>query len=336
MRVGLLRYSGWDLLCVATVPLHCAILVALAWYFRGLTWPWLVAAALLLFLISIQNTGANHNHYHTPIFRSERLNRLLTVAFAMASGSAKEPFNIAHGVHHDVSGSFNHWRVRDVVGLSAPLARQLKELALYAVNFVVPIEVLKDWRYLEKGAVDEPPDAPRPKEAEEALARAQSHGTRQDLIREVSAKVDWIMFRDPESRRAYLAEIVAIYTFRWALCAIDWRFALAFLLPVSFVVGKVRALDNYVQHWGATDPEDPKRDSVSCYGLFYNCVTFNLGYHQEHHLRRGVHWLKLPRTRGELSETGRRTVPFMHYVNVPLFYPRESASLAALAKQQRS
>src|SRR5690348_9476243 len=118
MRSGLLRYSGWDLLCVATVPLHGAILVALALSFRALPWPWLVAAVPLMFLMSIQNTGANHNHYHTPIFRSERLNRLLTVGFAMVSGAAKTPYNMGHGVHHDVAGSFNHWRARDVVGLS--------------------------------------------------------------------------------------------------------------------------------------------------------------------------------------------------------------------------
>jgi fatty acid desaturase len=69
---------------------------------------------------------------------------------------------------------------------------------------------------------------------------------------------------------------------------------------------------------------------VSCYGTLYNLLTFNLGYHQEHHLRPGVHWRKLPRTTSELP-ADRRSVPLSHYVNLPIFHPRFAAELA---KQQ--
>jgi len=38
-------------------------------------------------------------------------------------------------------------------------------------------------------------------------------------------------------------------------------------------------------------------DSVSHYGRFYNLVTFNDGYHQEHHLSPATHWSQMPAIR---------------------------------------
>jgi fatty acid desaturase len=85
--------------------------------------------------------------------------------------------------------------------------------------------------------------------------------------------------------------------------------------------------EDYLHHWGASDFRDSRRDAVSCYGILYNWLTFNLGYHQEHHLRPGVHWRKLPAMTAELP-SDRRIVPFTHYLNLPVFYPDFAKALA--------
>ncbi|MFH7495324.1 fatty acid desaturase, partial [Pseudomonas syringae pv. tagetis] len=71
----------------------------------------------------------------------------------------------------------------------------------------------------------------------------------------------------------------------------------------------MRQCENYYQHWVATDPNDTKLDSLSCYSTLYNLMTFNLGYHQEHHIKPGLHWLKLPELTKELPSV-RHTVPY--------------------------
>ena len=62
-------------------------------------------------------------------------------------------------------------------------------------------------------------------------------------------------------------------------------------------------------------------NAVSCYGRLYNAVTFNNGYHQEHHLRPAVHWTKIAALKKEMAPAQkRRIVPFSHMTNpfVPL------------------
>jgi fatty acid desaturase len=55
-------------------------------------------------------------------------------------------------------------------------------------------------------------------------------------------------------------------------------------------------VQNYYRHYGA-DPEDRAADSVSHYGRLYNLLTFNDGFHQEHHLSPGSHWSRMPEVR---------------------------------------
>jgi fatty acid desaturase len=77
---------------------------------------------------------------------------------------------------------------------------------------------------------------------------------------------------------------------------ISWRWALLGYLPAVCIAFGLVNLQNYYRHYGAR-PGDRNADSVSYYGRLYNIVTFNDGYHQEHHLNPRAHWSQLPMVR---------------------------------------
>ena len=56
---------------------------------------------------------------------------------------------------------------------------------------------------------------------------------------------------------------------------------------------------------------------MSCYGLLYNLLRFNHGYHQEHHYRPQVHWTRVPAMKTLLPpESDRRVVRWAHWFNI--------------------
>jgi fatty acid desaturase len=305
-RNRVFRFSGWDVLNVAIIPFQIAFYLALAYAYPRLSPLVLVAIFPVLFAMSLQNAGANHNHYHTPFFRARWLNTLTSMGFSM-TGAPKTPFNASHGVHHATAQSWNDESLLGILGLRRPLHKQL----IGAVSFAVESFGLRYFVLLYLLRT-------RPVEQVAKIASP----TQPELAVLVLNQI-----KQPETLRATKLDLAAWVAFRIALVAIDWRFFAFYFLPCTFVIEMIRQAENYFQHWGASDPEDPKRDSVSCYGTLYNLLTFNLGYHQEHHLRPGVHWRKLPRTTAELPDD-RRRVPFSHYINLPVVFPRVAAELA--------
>lgn len=300
------RYSRWDALSVAVIPFQTACFFALALAYGHLSGVALLALAPAMFALSLQSSGANHNHYHTPIFRARWLNALARIGFSMI-GNPKTPHNIGHGMHHATAQSWNEASILEMLGLKRPLHRQLAGVVMFVfesfgLKYFMFMVLLKVWP-LERVAA-----FAAPKEQEVALR----------IFRKI---------KEPAALRATQLDLAAWLGLRIALCVIDWQFFLFYFIPVQFVVETLRQSENYLQHWGASDAQDSKRDSVSCYGTVYNWLTFNLGYHQEHHFRPGTHWLDLPKTRAELPAE-RRTVPFTHYVNLPVFYPAFAAELA--------
>lgn len=83
----------------------------------------------------------------------------------------------------------------------------------------------------------------------------------------------------------------------WALLILRPGFAICYGIALLAAFALVN-LQNYFEHFGAC-PEVPEANSVSHYGALYNRMTFNDGYHQEHHLRPAQHWSQLPELRGQ-------------------------------------
>lgn len=302
------RYSRWDAVCAVLIPLHIAFYVAVAFYYAHASGMELALLAIAFYALSLQNAGINHNHYHTPYFRSKALNEIARVGLSMTA-TPKTPYNVGHGLHHadQLGEDFNRASALKILGLHRPFRQQVLGFLLFyaeslGIKYLALIILLRFWT-LDRLAVLAMPSQP--------------HVARKVLEQIVK----------PTNLRRAKREIYAWIAFRLLLLTIDWRFFLFYFVPVTYVIEVSRQIDNYTQHWGASDTGDPLRDSVSCYGTAYNLLTFNLGYHQEHHLRPAAHWMTLPEVRRELP-TDRRTVPFIHYVNVPLFYPALAASLA--------
>jgi fatty acid desaturase len=93
---------------------------------------------------------------------------------------------------------------------------------------------------------------------------------------------------------------------------ISWKWTLLVYLPAFYLSLALVNVQNYYEHYGAA-PGSRLTDSVSYYGRVYNLLTFNDGYHQEHHLRPQSHWSRMPEVRSkyrsELDEVERIISP---------------------------
>jgi fatty acid desaturase len=294
---SILRYSPLDALCLATIPVHTVVQLALALVIHRIGFGIALALLPLFLLMSLQNTGANHNHFHTPFSRNTTINDLIRIGFSLAGGNPKTPFNIAHRIHHDTPASVDDFKPLRALGLTNPLG-VLKDLVLaypraLGVDYLAGLVML--WR--------RPASSFAPKSADDYYGMVMTE-----------------LATEPAQRRRASLETWAVAAFRLLLLALNYKYFLFIYVPLTHVAALVKRLDNYVQHFGATDWTDARKDSASCYGRLYNAISFNLGYHQEHHLRPGVHWLKLPRVTAELPSE-RRVIPFSHYLNMPWFFP---------------
>lgn len=96
------------------------------------------------------------------------------------------------------------------------------------------------------------------------------------------------------------------------LFVISWKVALYYL----FVIHYLTAVGNRAEAWGehndVVDNTNFRANSVSNYSKIYNMLTLNGGYHQEHHVRPGVHWTQLPSITKTLPKN--RTVTRIPYV----------------------
>jgi fatty acid desaturase len=88
-----------------------------------------------------------------------------------------------------------------------------------------------------------------------------------------------------------------------------------FYVPVWYLGNAAAQGQTYLEHYGAI-PGNRKTDSVSSYGVLYNLIWFNHGYHQEHHYRPQIHWTRIPEVKPLLPpESQRRVVPLAHWFN---------------------
>jgi len=79
-------------------------------------------------------------------------------------------------------------------------------------------------------------------------------------------------------------------------------------VPGWYLGWSLSCLGDYYEHWGAK-PGDPPRTRLELNNPVYNLVSFNNGFHQEHHYRPQTHWTRMAEVRAEFGELFERRRP---------------------------
>ncbi|WP_431045583.1 fatty acid desaturase family protein [Streptomyces sp. P1-3] len=273
------RSSPWDalLLAISVAQFVLTLWLAVGWA-AGSHLVRVGGCAAVAAMTTYNIIVVSHLFTHAPWFTSNRLNALVSVLNSMNIGQSVQAYRLTHvrnhhrfnndskaedGTTRDLSSTYRAGKD----GEHAPLPRYAVGGALrsFADRGREVLYVRRLWRVGRDETV---------------LCSLASRGAarRARELRQIQA-----------DRAAHVLVLVlfAAISWQWLLLC----YAPAFLLSLTIV-----NVQNYYRHYGA-DPHERAADSVSYYGRLYNLVTFNDGYHQEHHLSPTAHWSDLPAVR---------------------------------------
>jgi fatty acid desaturase len=267
---GLWRHSPLDALHLLIACTQAGATLAIAASWSGLGVPERILGAFVLVVLQTYDILiVSHMWTHSPWFRSPRLNALSSALNSIDLGESAEGYRVSHvrnhhrfnndrkaadGTTRDSSSTFR----RGENGEPEPIASYAGIGALRSLwgALVAGFAVHRLWRV-----------GPDERELIELAGEASLRRIRIDR---------------------------AVCFAWWVLLVfLSPSFVLLCLLPVWYGALVMVDVQNYYEHHGAL-PEDRFTNSVSCYHRLYNRLTFNDGYHQEHHLRPAAHWSELP------------------------------------------
>ena len=243
-----------------------------------------VGGFVLLVVMMVYNIiVVSHLFTHAHWFRSPWLNRLVSLLNSVNIGQSVQAYELTHVRNHhrynndqqqpdgntkDLSSTFRDGTGGEHAGIS---------------------------RYAFLGAIETLVSVGR---AHLSITRLWRVGTHEQellsLLAKSEAKRAW------EMRQVQLDRVVHFVALG-AFLAISWQWVLFCYLPAFYLALALVNVQNYYEHYGAA-PESRYANSVSYYGRLYNLLTFNDGYHQEHHLRPLTHWTQMPRVRREYGD----------------------------------
>ncbi|WP_405812054.1 fatty acid desaturase [Streptomyces sp. NBC_01520] len=306
-----------DLILVALSLAQFAVTPALAITWDTDSLPARVAGGVLLTVMTAYNIIViSHLFTHVPWFVSSRLNAVMSLVNSVNIGQSVQAYQLTHVRNHH---RFNNDRqgpdgtTRDASSTYRKGKNgQHQRLAAYALGGAVDSivgrvkDVVSTTRLWSVG---------RGEERLLSLASRREGGRAREL-RQIRA-----------DRAAHCLSLVVFAT-------LSWQWTVMCYLPAFFAALTLVNVQNYYRHYGA-NPEDRAADSVSHYNRVYNFLTFNDGYHQEHHLSPGSHWSQMPgvtsRRRDRLDAQPRVVSPVpaivgFLYRSRPLLHQAEAAS----------
>jgi len=273
------KYSRLDaaMLALSVVQFVVMLLTAVIWERLSLL-GW-AAAFMLLVVVTVYNiVVVSHLFTHTPWFNSPLLNRLVSMLNSVNMGQSVQAYQLSHVRNHhrynnDQKGPDGKTRdssstFRDGVGSDHD------GLLHYAVV----------------GAVETLTSIGRALLSVTRLWRVSPHEQNLlPLFTKSAATRAWELRQVQLDRMVHFAAISLFL-------AISWKWFLLCYLPAFVLSLMLVNMQNYYEHYGAA-PQNKYANSVSYYGRLYNLLTFNDGFHQEHHLRPRAHWTEMPRMR---------------------------------------
>lgn len=243
-----------------------------------------IAGFVLLVVMTVYNIiVVSHLFTHAAWFRSPRLNRLVSMLNSINIGQSVQAYELTHVRNHH---RYNNDQQRED-GKTLDLSSTFRDGANGKHVSV--------FRYAFLGAIESLVSIGR---ALLSITRFWRVGAHEHDLLNLAVK--------SEARRAWelrqvqldrIAQFLALGLF----LAISWKWVLLCYLPAFFLALALVNVQNYYEHYGAA-PEDRYANSVSYYGIIYNLLTFNDGYHQEHHLRPLSHWTQMPRVKSEYGD----------------------------------
>lgn len=278
------RHSSRD-----SVPLCMSIVQLAATLWSAWVWPQasvglrvgIVVMLALSMLYSILIVA--HLFTHVPWFRSARLNAAASLLTSLNIGQSTQVYRLKHVRNHH---RFNNDR-------QGPNGKTRDTSSTFSGTKDGDHEGLM--RYAVGGAAATLAAEARSRLALMRLWRVAAH---EQTLLALAAKEPGRGARELHQircERAVLALALLI------VVALRPEWALVAYLPAMFFALILVNVQNYYEHFGAL-PEDRFADSASHYGRVYNLLTFNDGYHQEHHLSPGSHWSAMEQVRRRHAE----------------------------------
>jgi fatty acid desaturase len=277
------KHSRWDFTMLALSIAQFVVTLFLALRWEGWSTLGRVASFMILTMMTVYNIiVVSHLFTHANWFNSPLLNRLVSVFNSINIGQSVQAYQLTHVRNHhrynnDRKGPDGKTKDSSSTFRDAPGDEHVGALqyaVLGAVESLLSIcralfSITRLWRV---GAHEQ-----------ELLSLASKTSTR----------------RERELRQIQLDRMGHFLALALFL-ALSWKWFLLCYLPAFFLSLALVNIQNYYEHYGAL-PENNYANSVSYYGRLYNLVTFNDGYHQEHHLRPLAHWTQMPKVRKECS-----------------------------------
>ena len=275
------KHSRWDALLLS---LSGAQLAVMLWLAAG--WDTAPAAAraggfaALAVMMAYNIIVVSHLFTHAPWFVSPRLNGIVSALNSVNIGQSVQAYQLTHVRNHhrfnndpqgpdgttkDTSSTYRNGRNGD----HEPVLRYAVGGALVSL--------------LDRG-----------KEVLWAARSWRVAATEKTLLSLAAPRPD----RRARELRQIRADRAAHCLSLAIFAAVSWQWTLLCYLPAFALALALVNVQNYYRHYGAK-PGDRAADAVSHYGRLYNLLTFNDGYHQEHHISPGTHWSRLPAVRAK-------------------------------------
>jgi fatty acid desaturase len=273
------KYSPWDALLLMFSVAQLAVMLWLAAGWQATSIPGKAGGfAVLVVMMTYNIIVVSHLFTHVPWFVSKRLNAAASVLNSVNIGQSVQVYHLTHVRNH-------HWFNNDSKGMDGSTRDTSSTYRDGVDGEHAPLP-----RYALGGALFT--WANRCKELLYAARLWRVGPAETNLLSLVSR-------REPRRTR----ELRQVQIDRAATCLslvlfviISWQWTLFCYLPAFYLTLALVNVQNYYRHYGA-NPANRAADSVSHYGRLYNLLTFNDGYHQEHHLSPATHWSQLPAVR---------------------------------------
>jgi fatty acid desaturase len=254
---NLFKVSAWDAIPATLAVLQLALVWALYAAWPDLSWGACAGfLALYAFSVGWNLNSIAHNFIHNPFFRSERVNRSMSLTISLALLSPQTMYRYVHLRHH--AGNADRPDQRGAT---------VDPLSIYQHGHAGKPEPMLTYVFLEFFRGDSP----------------------FELARRIREK------RPKEARQALFEfwAVIGVYGAALAVGLFTGRWAFVPMVVVGSYLGQCLSnLNGYYEHLGG-NPDKPIAWGVSTYGRLYNWVFLYNGYHAEHHYRPKTHWTKM-------------------------------------------